>query len=502
MVETHPFPDRARRLFWALLIGALLFHAVLGAFLPVSGDEAYYWDCARHWDWSSFDQPLLMIWPISFFRMLFGDGALAVKAPAIMASLFLGVFLLGLFRRFGGGEREAMSGYLLLHGMPLFFLGSMYESTDIGMSAAYLAAAWAAVALAQGEKSAWWGFGLAVGLGFLAKFPVVLVIPALIPALFQKEIRAHLRTPTPWLAALLSFLLTTPVWIWAYRHNWDNIRFQLEGRHRVSGLGLKHLGEFIAANLLLATPFLALAMLIALLGFLRKKEPGRVSLAIAAAMPFVFFGLISLREGVGGHWGGPGLVLGAVILVMTPFRGRKWLVGSGMGMGLVLSAAAILLVLFPGRVLDLGGKRFSVDVRQFGRLMGHEEILRQLEKRRRPDEALFFTSYSDTHLYALYSKGQLPTRLANITGGSHGLASLYWYPAGDMIGRDLTLISGKENRSEAWLQANCEHLEKEAPIIFRRKGEILRSLAVFRCSGLKRDDGFFARGRPESPESG
>jgi len=501
-----PRQEDRSRLYPALLGGTFVLHAVLAAITPVSGDEAYYWDCARHWDWSSFDQPLLMIWPINFFRMVFGETSLAVRMPAICASFLLGLFLLGLFRRFGGGKREAVFGYLLLHGMPLFFLGSFYESTDIGMSAAYLAATWAAVALAQGERSAWWGFALATGLGFLAKFPIVLVFPALIPALFTKETRAHLRTPTPWLAALLSFLLTMPVWIWAALHEWDNIRFQLEGRHKAAGLSLKHLGEFIAANFLLATPFLAVAMLVAFVGFLKKKEPGRISLVVAAAMPFVFFGTISLREGVGGHWGGPGLVLGAAILVMTPFRGRKQLVGLGTGMGLVLSVAVILVAVFPERLLDpdIGGK-FPVirhNTRALGRLIGNREILEQLEKRRRPGEALFFTSYSDVHLFALLSGGVLPTRLANIAGGTHGLASLYWYPAGDVVGRDLTLISDKETRSETWLRANCDSVEKEAPIVVRRNGEILRSLAVFRCSGLRRDDGLFGRGRPMSSSSG
>ena len=34
---------------------------IVGAALPVSGDEAYYWDCSRHAEWSSFDQPKLVI---------------------------------------------------------------------------------------------------------------------------------------------------------------------------------------------------------------------------------------------------------------------------------------------------------------------------------------------------------------------------------------------------------------------------------------------------------
>ncbi|RMF77539.1 MAG: hypothetical protein D6739_12655, partial [Nitrospirae bacterium] len=148
----------ARR-YLALLLLLAALHALLAAALPVSGDEAYYWDCSRHPDWSYFDQPGLVIWTMIPARAVLGETRLAVRTPAILASFLLGLFLLGLVRRLGGGPREAAWAYLVLHAMPLVFLGSFYASTDIAMTAAYVAAAWAAAALAQGERRAWWGFG-------------------------------------------------------------------------------------------------------------------------------------------------------------------------------------------------------------------------------------------------------------------------------------------------------------------------------------------------------
>jgi len=503
-------PTRWRLFFWAFMLGTLLLHVFLAANTPISGDEAYYWDCARHLDWSSFDQPLLMIWSINPFRLFLGETALAIRFPAIIASFLLGIFLLGLLRRFGAGYREATKAYALVHTLPLFFLGSFYESTDIGMSAAYLAAAWAIVAIAQGEKRAWWGLGIALGFGFLAKFPVVLILPALIPVFFRRNIRRHLLGPTPWLAALLSAAITTPVWIWAIQHNWDNLRFQLEGRHKTDAWGLKHLLEFIGANLLLATPFIAIAILMALFIFLRKKQTERYCLLIGALMPLLFFGFISLKEGVGGHWGGPGLLLGCVILILTPFRGRKWLIGLGAVMGLGLSIAAVLIISFPEPLIDFqwsyAGKPRNINTRQLRRILGNEDLLRQMKNRRKPGEALFFTSYSETHLFALLSGGTLPTRLANLREGRHGLASLYWYTRDDMLGRDLTILSTKKRKTEAWLLANCTELEEEAPIEVQRNGEVIRHFDVYRCIGLKTDGGLFARGSapldifPEIPQ--
>ena len=110
---------------WIRVIGSTLF--------PLSGDEAYYWDCSRHLDWSYFDQPPLVIWAMIPFRALLGETALAVRAPAILASLLLALFLIPLVRRLGGTYRETLWAYLLLQIMPVYFLASSYASTDVAM---------------------------------------------------------------------------------------------------------------------------------------------------------------------------------------------------------------------------------------------------------------------------------------------------------------------------------------------------------------------------------
>jgi len=485
-----------RRLFWASVAAWTLLHVILASVCPVSGDEAYYWDCARHLDWSSFDQPLLMMWTMNPFRWVLGESALAVRGPAITASLLIAVFLLGLIRRIGGGYREAAAAYTLLHGMPFFFVGAFYLSTDIGMAAAYLAATWAAVAVAQGQRSGWWGFGLATGLGFLAKYPAVLVVPAILPALASRRARRDLAGPTPWLAALMSLALTTPVWIWAVQHSWDNILFQLADRHKSSGPGVKYLGEFVVANLLLATPFLVLAMAVALGRFARRADAGRWVVVTAAILPFAFFGLISLTTRVGAHWGGPGLVVATAVLAVTPFRGRSWLIRAGVVLGVVLSILIVGIALAPERLMTLEwsypGRPGRVNTEALARIVGNEDITRSLAARRRPGEAMLLTSYSDVHLYGLLSKGELPTRLARITGGEHGLASLYWYEKDDLLGRN-ALVASEGHDIEAELRSFCRAVEQLPPIQVVRQGEVIRSVDVFRCTEITQDDGAFTR---------
>lgn len=477
-----------------LLLAALLVHTLLAVSLPVSGDEAYYWDCSRHLDWSYFDQPPLVIWSMVPFRAVFGESRIAVRAPAVLASLLLGIFLLGLVRRLGGGPREAAWAYLVLHAMPLFFIGAFYTSTDVVMTSAFVAAAWAAAALAQGERRAWWGFGLAVGLGFLAKFPVVLVLPALLPVLIRKETRRDLATPVPWLAGLAALGLTAPVWIWGARHGWDNITFQLSGRHHEGALTLKYLGEFLGANLLLATPTLFVAGAVAVWLALRSRDPARVAVALAAVGPFAVFGAVALRERVGAHWGGPGLVVAMALAAVTPLAWRRAAVVAGAVFGLVLSTAVVVVALVPERLAAVEwsyrGRPHRISTRKLAAAVGNREIARRVAARRK-GRLVASESYSTVHLLAFLSRGDIPTRLAHVKAGKHGLASLYWYPPENLRGRDMLVVTEKPEIREA-LGRLFARVEPEAPIVLRR-GPITRVITLYACTDLLHPEGAFTR---------
>ena len=108
--------------YFFVLVAGMLVHSILAVLTPVSGDEMYYWDCARHPDWSYFDQPPAVIWSVIPFRLLLGDVRLAVRAPAILASLLLGLFL-----------------YVLLAWIPYFGWVVAVLVNAVGLGAAWLA---------------------------------------------------------------------------------------------------------------------------------------------------------------------------------------------------------------------------------------------------------------------------------------------------------------------------------------------------------------------------
>ena len=494
VVRETPNGWTARKYMW-LLLAFVLVHAVLAALVPVSGDEAYYWDCSRHPDWATYDQPpLMMLAPIPF-RAVFGETALGARGPAIVASFLIGLFLLPLARRLGGGPREAAWSYLGLHATPLFLFGSFYASTDIGMMAGYLGATWAAVAIAQGELRAWWGFGVAIALGFLAKFPAVLVLPVLVPVLASRKARAHLRTPVPYLAALASAAITAPVWIWGAEHDWVNLTFQLQQRHDRGPLTAVYLLEFIAFVALLTSPPLFAAGAAAWWRSWRRRDPAWNAVLVGTVSPFVFFGYVALREDISPHWAGPGIVLGAVVLAFAappPRRLLRW----GVAFGLAVSAAALALVLFATTALDvrwpLVGRARGAFADKLAAVVANREIVGEIERRLRPGEMVAAESYTNVHLIAFLSKGRVPTRLAIVHGGLHGLASLYWYTPEELRGRDFLFVTERKGLAEP-LGKIFASVTEEPPYVIERGGHPIRTVYFLQCHDLIHPEGVFTR---------
>ena len=489
----------SRRTFWLVLSVATALRMLLAAVVPLSGDEAYYWDCSRHPDWSYFDQPPLVIWAMRPFRLLLGETSLAVRMPAILASLGLGLCLPPLARRLGGGYREATHAYLWMCTMPLFLVGSFYASTDVAMMAFYVATTWSAVALAQGERRAWWGFGLALGLASLAKFPGVLALSALVPALMNPTVRRQLATPTPWLAALVALAVTLPVWIWGAQHHWDNFYFQLEGRQELGEIGVKHLAEFFVANMLLASPVLFIAMALAWRHGLVHKDPGWKALAVAAACPFVVFGIVSLRTRVGVHWGAPGLILGATMFALTPStRSRRALATISGAFGGLVTAFALIVVLWPVALFEADWTKAPwfgrIRAQVLNPLVGNSAVVREIERLRRPDELVASESYTTVHLFAFLSeRQQLSLVLADINHGEHGLASLYWHTPDELQGRDVLFVTRNPWLTIEQLEPYFAHVEEVAPIEISRDGELVRYFRVFRGTDLRHVSPAFSR---------
>jgi dolichol-phosphate mannosyltransferase len=299
-----------------LLLGlAGFFIALRLVFFPLAEpivDEAYYWFYSQNVDLAFLDHPPLVAWLNWVGTQLFGNTPGGVRIGAIACGLIALAYVYRLALAVSGRREVALGAVLLGCALPAFFLSGFLMTPD-----APLVAAWAAGlfylhrALVLGDARAWWGVGLAMGLGMLAKYPIVLLAAGAAGFLLtDSAARRWLARPQPYLAVLLAAALFSPVLIWN-AHDWASFAFQGSRRMQQAFEFSTHL--LVGHVLVLLFPTGALAAWgVATRPAWRAQAVAdarsRRFLLWTAAVPFGVFFVFSLFNYPHFHWTGPAFI--------------------------------------------------------------------------------------------------------------------------------------------------------------------------------------------------
>ena len=336
--------DRACVLLAACLIAAAAcLHAaflLLDCPLDLAPDEAHYWDWSRHLDWSYYSKGPLVAWiirascellgPLSV--SLTGNLMFAVRAPAVLFGAVLLASLYALAVQASRSHRLALAVVAVLLTHPAIAAGSSLMTIDSPYTAAWAVAL--ALALHAVRTDALWAWllaGLAVGLGILAKYTMVLFLPSL--ALFLlcgPARRGLLARPGPWLLAGVAALCCAPIVAWNMAHGWVSVLHvrQIAG---AESAGLKWFGPLHylggQAALLLGVWFAFwLAAVVAYRPW-RDGDEGRNYLWWMSVPMFAVFLVASVKKGGGEiNWPVTAYLSGGVLAAM--WASARWQEGS------------------------------------------------------------------------------------------------------------------------------------------------------------------------------
>jgi 4-amino-4-deoxy-L-arabinose transferase-like glycosyltransferase len=302
---------------WAMRAGIVLLIAaavrvafILWAPLDLSGDEAQYWDWSRKMQWCYFSKGPAVAACIWLARQFLGETVLAVRAPAVVLSAAngLAIFLLG--RRLYNA-RVGFKAAVLSQIVPLFAAFGIGMTADPPFLLCWtLALLFLHRAATAGRLGDWLALGAILGLGLLSKYTMALFYPLAFCYLLAKPHRRRLLQPGPWLAAATGLLFLAPLLAWNAQNDWVNFRHNIghTGVNESPQLLPVNLLEFLAAQLAIITPVLAIMMLWAVIRQ-RKSDP----LSFWFCLPFLaFFTLKSLQGHDYANWTLVGYVTGLV----------------------------------------------------------------------------------------------------------------------------------------------------------------------------------------------
>ena len=207
-----------------VLVGALVTRLQLAGTLPLIHDEENtsiplsrlisFEEGKRNLPIRAVNHPALPAYFVKSSSTLFGESLLGYRAVHVLSSLVI-VVLVGLLARRAYGSEAALAAAILL-AFNEYFLGI---STRVTAHGPYLLFATLAMfafsrSLLSGRRVALYAAGLALGLAFYCKEHVVLLLPAFLGTLLMGRYRAWLRTPHPYLAALVFAVVIAPDVAW------------------------------------------------------------------------------------------------------------------------------------------------------------------------------------------------------------------------------------------------------------------------------------------------
>lgn len=481
--------DKSFYYFVAIIIASLIVHLICMHHARLLVEEAYYWNYAQHLDWGYLDHPPMVALLIKLFTSLLGTHEFSVRAASLFCwgiSAFFSYKLSELIQPNSG--RYAI---LLLAVLPFYFFQSIIITPDVPLIACWSACLYFAYkALILKNASSWYGFGMFLGLGMLSKYTIGLVaVAALCYVLCQAKERFWLSRKEPYLGALITLLLFTPVIYWNYQHEWASFIFQSSRRfNQTTSINIHHLAWVV---LFFITPLGGLE-----LWRLAKKSTSssckmaKTFIRYFTFTPLGFFAIYSLDHQVNFNWPGP------LFLAFIPWLALL-IADQQQKMFLWYKSAVCLLLVYSGFLLLVNyNNSFLVQQKLLLKVIAWDDLVQKLnqvaqEHEVKTNQPIIFApldNYPISSELAFYQtklmnqgviKKKYPTVGAHIFN-RESLMYRYWSPQKQLSEHLVILLS-----KEAWrfddpeVTAHVTELSKLKKIWSVGQGQNLRNIPYY-----------------------
>lgn len=333
----------------ALLLVARWCYIASGTIQLVE-DEAYQWVWSKHLALSYYSKPPLIAYTQFLGTFLWGDTAFGVRFFSPLITAFMSLVVL----RFMAREVNARAGFflvLIVTAAPLLSVGAVLMTVDplsVLFWTAAMLAGWRAIQEKSTSKD-WLWVGLWMGLGFLSKYTELVqwACWALFLLLWPPA-RKQLRRPGPYLALLVNLVLSLPVLIWNYQHQWVTVTHVAQDADAGKGwsLTLRYFVDFLGGEAALLNPVFFVAAVWAAIAFWKRerRNPRLLYFFSMGAPLFLMYLLHSFHARVLPNWIAPSVLPLFCLMVVywdTRFRLGQHAVKFWLAAGLAFGFFAV-----------------------------------------------------------------------------------------------------------------------------------------------------------------
>jgi hypothetical protein len=466
---------RAGGLLLAAVAAIALARVAIAAYTPIIDDEGYYWIWSRHLSLSYLDHPPLTAWLDRLATSAVRTEWL-LRTPAMVATLGTTLLLYG-FGRDLFGEQAGIRTAALHLAVPVFALQAIHAIPDPLLYVWWTAGLWTFWRAVHGDLAMWWACGLALGLGVLSKYWMIVLLVAWLAVLAWPRYRRLWRTPGPYLAGLLALLLITPIIVWNGQHGWASLRFWLHageagGPPAGGGRGWGVLNN-LAVQLAYGGPLLFPLMLWALWRSWRLgRGDERFAYLAMAGIPTLLLVVWANLGGVGRpNWPAPAYLAGVLAAgALWPPRISRAALASSLVLALAVAALIPLIPWLPPAVRwdELYGWREVT-----------AEIIRRADALGDPGHTVLLGQrYNQASYFGYYSEDRVPVSTRRFSEFS------FQAPRHRFIGWQ-GIAAFDEHEPMGDLNRDCARLTELPGYEVPFPGGGGRVFRIFRCAGFR-----------------
>lgn len=413
---------RAVRWGWAIVGIVTALRAALAALLPLTGDEAYYWEWSRRLAGGYADHPPGVALTIAAFGWL-GRDPFAVRIGFVLCGLGAAIFAGAAATRLAGGDRRAgAAAAAALTLAPMVTIAFGMASPDGPYLFCWSAATYLALRAFDDRRIAWFLLlGIALGCALETRFfAFALALGIAVAALLRRDKALALGTLS---AFAVAGLLWVPFLVWNAQHAWMTFRFTFEQRHEIQILAWRPFMLYLTDAIAFSPGLWIAATAVAI----RTRN----ALVRWSVLPFcALLFAMAIRERVEVYWfEGPYLsltiALGAAF-ARRAAEGRRTWIGWTAGPAAVLSAAVFVAALAPGAVYA-GIRTAGLKLENGGpfEIFTYRALAADVRRIAAQRQAVVMTDgYGLTSLLDFYG-GLTPVLIGYDPQGEEGM---HWYP--------------------------------------------------------------------------
>lgn len=452
-------------------------------------DEAQYWEWSQRLDWSYYSKGPLVAWLIAASTFLFGNGEWQVRLPAWLSFNILLILLFYFTRSLWQQRTAAWWAVALLLTTPIYFGLGQVMTTDILLFTCWTAALWASYyALIRQTSMAWYGFGLAIGLGALTKLsigllPFFLIIFMLCAPTWRREFfNRHF-----WLGLILMLGVMSPLLIWNVQHDFPMFRHDL-GHLGTPDVQQSNFTEFLLSQWVMLSPITVIIAALTL-----WKLPNSGGQRLLWGLSLAVFGFFALKATIGEvqpNWAAP-LYFGWLVLfagkISQLAEYQRLILKSGMYLVVVL----MVIILFP--------QQLGLPKDPLFKFKQWQHPVQQLAQQVKDAQFILTTHYGTAGELAFYWQPRLPVYLAGDKTRRFTQYDL-WDSVQQEVGKTGVIVIGEDKKQQpieagkplnlwelppmlAQAFANCQRLKSViAPSPNQR---MIRVLHGWRCENLQ-----------------